>query len=141
MKYFACITKQKPGLYLVEFPELKGCLTEGRTLKDAKQNAVEALNGWLASNCDRNLNIPHPKIRKSANYHPIEVDLHLALAIVLRKVRKAKKLSQAQIAKELNITQQAYAKLEIPSKTNPLLSTLKKLSEVLDIKFYFDSTA
>ncbi len=61
MKYFARITKQEPGSYLVEFPELKGCLTEGRTLKDAKQNAVEALNGWLASNCDRNLNIPHPK--------------------------------------------------------------------------------
>ena len=123
MRYFARMTKQKSGSYLVEFPELKGCFTEGRTLKDAKKNAVEALNGWLASNYDRNLNIPHPKIRKSTTYYPIEVDLHLALAIVLKKVRKAKKLSQAQIAKELNITQQVYAELEIPSKTNSLLST------------------
>ena len=133
MRYFAYISKQKIGGYLVEFPELKGCLSEGNTLKNAKKNATEALNGWLISNCDRNLNIPTPKTRKGKNYYPIEVDLQVALAILLRKHRKLKHLLQNQIAKELGITQQAYAKLENPVKTNPSLSTLKKLSEVLDI--------
>ena len=133
MNYFAYISKQKSGEYLVEFSELEGCLSEGKTLKDAKKNASEALNGWLVSNCDRNLNIPDPKTRKGRNYYPIEVDLQVALAILLRKQRKLKHLLQSQIAKELGITQQAYAKLENPIKTNPSLSTLKKLSKALDI--------
>ena len=85
MNYFARISKQKEGGYLVEFPELDGCLTEGKTLNEAKKNASEALNGWLASNCDRNLNIPEPKIKKSKNYHPIKVGLQIAFAIRLRK--------------------------------------------------------
>ena len=135
MNYFACISKQKSGEYLVEFPELEGCISEGKTLTAAKKNASEALNGWLVSNCDRNLNIPDPKNRRGKNYYPIEVDLQVALAILLRKRRKLKYLLQSQIAKELGITQQAYAKLENPIKTNPSLSTLKKLSKVLDMPY------
>ena len=132
MKYFAYINKKR-GRYLVEFPELEGCLSEGKTLKDAKQQGAEALNGWLISNCDRNLNIPNPKMRKGRNYYPIEVEPQIAFAILLRKHRKLKYLLQSQIAKKLGITQQAYAKLENPVKTNPSLSTLKKLSKVLNI--------
>ena len=141
MNYFAHINKQKTGEYLVEFPELKGCLTEGKTLKEAKENASEALNGWLASHCDRNLDIPNPKVKKGRNYYPIRVDLQVALAVLLRKKRKIKHLSQSQVARKLGITQQAYAKLETPVKTNPSLSTLKKLSKALDIEFYFDFVA
>lgn len=141
MKYFSRISKQKTGEYLVEFPQLEGCLSEGKTLAEAKKNASEALNGWLASNCDRNLNIPNPKIKKGRGYYPIEVDLQITLAIILRKKRKMKRLSQNQVAKKLGITQQAYAKLEMPAKTNPSLSTLKKLSKTLDIEFHFDLAA
>ena len=133
MNYFARISKQKSGGYLVEFPELAGCLSEGKTLQNAKKNAKEALNGWLISHCDRSLNIPNPKTKKGRNYYPIEVDAQTALAILLRKKRKLKHLLQSQIAKELGITQQAYAKLENPFTTNPSLSTLKKLSKVLNI--------
>ena len=53
MKYFAKIMKLGKEEYLVEFPGLSGCLTEGRSLDEAKENASEALNGWLAARCDR----------------------------------------------------------------------------------------
>ncbi len=141
MRYFARISKQHTGEYLVDFPELKGCLTEGETLQEAKQNASEALNGWPASCCDRNLNIPYPKVRKGKNDYPIEVDLQVNFAIVLRKKRKLKRLSQGQVAKKLGISQQSYAKLEIPAKTNPSLSTLKKLAQALDIELHFELAA
>ena len=143
MKYFVHISKQKTGEYLAYFPELEGCLSEGETLEEAKKNASEALDGWLASHCDRNMNIPSPKIRKGKNYHPIAVDLQVTLAVVLRKKRKEKKWSQSQAARKLGITQQAYARLEIPMKTNPSLVTLKKLSEALDldVDFSFDLAA
>ena len=141
MRYFARITKQNCHSYLVEFSELKGCLSSGKTLKQAKKNAYEALNGWLASCCDRNLNIPEPKIKRGKNDHPIDVDLNTSFAIALRKIRKKRKLSQSQVAKKLGITQQAYSKFENPSKANPSLSTLKKISRILDMGFHLESAA
>ena len=141
MKYFARITKQGRREYLVEFPDLEGCLTQGDNLRDARKNAHEALNGWLAARCDYNLDIPNPKKRKGKNDYPIDVEFPTALAIILRKNRKSQKMTQTQAAKKLGITQQAYARLEHPYKANPSLSTLEKLSKTLNINFYFDLAA
>ena len=141
MIYYAKITKESARSYLVEFPELDGCLTEGSSLDQALTNAKECLEGWLASNCDRNLSIPAAKRRTSKNYYQIEVDLTITFAILLRKVRKEKGLSQLDVAKELGVTQQAYAKLEAPFKTNPSLSTIQKLSEALEVDFISDLAA
>ncbi|MBI4402613.1 MAG: type II toxin-antitoxin system HicB family antitoxin [Deltaproteobacteria bacterium] len=132
MEYFAKIKKEKDGGYLAEFPALPGCLTEGRTLAEAMKNAKEALNGWLAAHCDRNLPIPTPKKRMSKSFYPIEVDVQIEFAIRLRQLRKQRGLSQSQVANKLGISQQAYAKLEIPGKANPSLITLQKLSDALD---------
>jgi antitoxin HicB len=138
MIYFAKITKESAKSYLVEFPELEGCFTEGRNIKEALSNAKEALEGWLTSNCDRNLNIPKPKQRRSKNYYSIEVDVRVSFAIMLRKIRVGKGLSQTDVAKQLGISQQAYAKLEAPLKANPSLLTIQKISEALDVEFILD---
>jgi len=53
--------------FLVEFPDLSGCLTEGKTLKEATQNAKEALTGYLASVFERNIKIPEPSAIKGKN--------------------------------------------------------------------------
>src|SRR3989338_3840340 len=98
MSYFAKITRQKDGGFLVEFPDLLGCLTEGNSLKDALSNAQEALNGWLAARCDRYLNIPNPSKKKWRNCYPIGIDLQLEFVIRLRKIRKKKGLSQEHVA-------------------------------------------
>ena len=133
MVYYAKITKQKEDAkYLVEFPDLDGCFTEGDDLDDALFNAQEVLDGWLASLCDHNLNIPDEKVRKGRNYHPIMANINLEFVISLRRLRKKKRLSQAQVAKKLGISQQAYARLETPFKSNPSLSTIEKLSYALD---------
>ena len=134
MIYYAKIKKQTDETYLVEFPELSGCFTEGESLDDALEQAQEALDVWMTSNCDRNLNIPAPKERRSKNYYPVEVDIRIAFPIMLRKARKNRRMSQAQVAKKLDISQQAYAKLETPQKANPSLSTIQKLSEALELE-------
>ena len=46
--------------FLVEFPDLKGCLTEGSTHEEALANAEEALSGYLSSITDRGIAIPAP---------------------------------------------------------------------------------
>lgn len=131
--YTAKVTKQKDKSYLVEFPDLKGCLTEGHDLREALFNAQDALNGWLAASCDRELNIPEPKFKKTGrNYYLIPIDVKIEFVINLRKIRKKRGLTQADVAKILGITQQAYAKFESPDHANPSLDTIKKLSDVLD---------
>ena len=141
MKYYAKITRQKDKTYLVEFPELEGCLTEGKTLEKAKANAKEALDGWLMSHCDRELSISKPKARRSSSFYAIDVDIQIAFAVSLRQLRKKKRLSQTDVADMLEISQQAYAKLESPGKANPSLKTIQKLAETLEVEFSFDLAA
>ena len=136
MIYYVKLTKQSDG-YLAEFPELSGCFTGGNNRQEALKNSKEALNGWLSSNCDRDLAIPKPKHRRGRSYFPIEVDVRIAFPIILRKVRKERKLSQSQVANKLSISQQAYARLEIPLKSNPSLLTIQKLSKALNTDFHF----
>ena len=53
--------------YLVEFPDLPGCLTEGTSLDDAKSNAKEALTGYFASIFEREHKIPNQSKLKGRN--------------------------------------------------------------------------
>jgi len=134
MIYYAKITRQSKSSMLVEFPGLPGCLTEGDDLPQALANAKEALDGWLAAHCDEALDVPRPTKKRARNHFPVEVDIRVEFAIRLRQMRMKKKLSQADVAKRLGVTQQAYAKLEIPFSTNPSLSTIQKLSRALDMQ-------
>ena len=138
MKYYAKLTPQPEGGYLVEFPELRGCLTEGDNLKAALANAAEALNGWLEVHFGRNQSVPAPKMRRGKNYHPIRVDPNIALAIVLRRMRAERRLSQAQVAKKLGMSLHTYTKFELPPDADPSLSTVRKLADVLGIEINFD---
>lgn len=132
MRYWAKIIRQPDRTYLVEFPELEGCLTEGANLEEAMSAAKEALDGWLAARCDREMKIPPPVKHKGRSFYTIEVSLSVAFAIRLRKLRIKRGLSQAEVARRLDISQQAYAKLETPLKTNPSLQTIERISVALD---------
>lgn len=132
MQYYAKLKKQQGGGFLVTYADLPGCLTEGRNLNEALTNAKEVLDGWLAANCDRDLNIPPPRKRNPRGHYPISVNIQIEFAVRLRMLRKKRRLSQKEVADRLDISQQAYAKLETPLKTNPSLTTIQKLSDALD---------
>lgn len=133
MHYYARIKQQKDKTFLVEFPGLVGCLTEGRTLDDALAHAKEALNGWLSVRCDRNLKIPKPLLKyRGRELYAIEVSLSVAFVIRLRRLRIKRGLSQNEVARRLEISQQAYAKIEAPLKTNPSLKTIERISAALN---------
>jgi len=118
--------------YIVEFPDLPGCLTEGETMEDARVNAREALTGYLASVFEREYRIPDPSIIKGRNIHMIEPEPEVSIPVILRKLRLRKKLTQSDIAKVLGISYQAYQRLEKPGKSNPTLKTLERLAKVFD---------
>jgi antitoxin HicB len=124
--------------YLVEFPDLPGCLTEGDSLDDAIHNAREALTGYLASIFERNLKIPEPSKMKVRNIHMIEPEPEVAVPVFLRKQREARKLTQSDVAKVLGISYQSYQRLEKPGKSNPTLKTLERLAKVFDKELHLD---
>jgi antitoxin HicB len=131
--YHAKISKQDGG-YLVEFPDLPGCFTEGDTIAEALENAKEALSGYLYAVIKAGDEIPEPDVHKGRQCHLVEPDLDVAVPLMLLMARKQKGLTQADMAKELKITQQAYRKLEIPGKSNPGIKTLSRLFDKLGLR-------
>lgn len=127
LSYPACIEKQDDA-FLVTFPDLENVVTSGTSVEEAIQNAEEALNGCLASDFERNFTIPDPSPLSGEQVHLIAVAPHVAVAIMLRKLRADK--SQSEIARKLNIAYQVYQRLENPRKANPTVKTLEKIARV-----------
>jgi predicted RNase H-like HicB family nuclease len=48
MKLQVVIERDESGYYVAEVPALPGCLSQGKTLAEAKANIHEAIVGWLA---------------------------------------------------------------------------------------------
>ena len=89
LSYPAHIKKQDDA-FLVTFPDLENVVTSGTSVEEAIQNAEEALNGCLASDFERNFTIPDPSPLSGEQVHLIAVAPHVAVAIMLRKLRADK---------------------------------------------------
>ncbi len=62
----------------------------------------------------------------------------LELALQISKLRKLKKMTQAQLAKRVKTTQQTISRLEDASNTEISVSTLSKIALALDAKLSID---
>jgi predicted RNase H-like HicB family nuclease len=58
--YIALLRKEKGSDYGVEFPDLPGCVTAGRTLDEARRAAQEALELHLEGMREEGLEVPPP---------------------------------------------------------------------------------
>ncbi len=57
LAYPACFYYEDEG-YSVEFPDLKGCITQGDTLEEALEMAEDAALGWLLDELESGTEIP-----------------------------------------------------------------------------------
>lgn len=48
MKLEVVIEQDETGYYVAEVPALPGCISQGKTVAEAKVNIKEAIVGWLA---------------------------------------------------------------------------------------------
>ena len=48
------------GGYLIEFPDLPGCMSDGDTVQEAIENGVDAMRGWLEAMREEGYPIPEP---------------------------------------------------------------------------------
>ena len=130
LQYPAKITfSKRDKTYIVEFPDLPGCLTYGDTIEEAQSNAKEALTGFLESIDGRKLDIPRPSALKGKDIFPIEPETSAGFAIKLKLVRAEIGLSQKEAAERLGIRFPAYQKYENPKKANPTLKTIERIEK------------
>lgn len=47
MKFHVLVEQDEVGYYTVEVPALPGCLSQGKTRKEALANIQEAIEGWM----------------------------------------------------------------------------------------------
>ena len=132
LKYPAHIVKDNDA-YLVSFLDMENVITFGSTLDEALSHAEEALNGCLESDFERNFSIPDPSPVNDADVYQIPVAPHIAVALMLRKLRADR--SQIDVARQLNISYQVYQRLENPRKANPTVKTLEKIARAFGKRF------
>ena len=64
MKYRVLIQQDEDGIYVAEVPSLPGCISQGRTRKQAVENIKEAITVYLESLEAHNEPIPPPIIEE-----------------------------------------------------------------------------
>lgn len=137
IKYPAIIEQDVDGKsYNVQFPDLKGCLTYGATLEEAKENAQEALSVYLESLDSRSKDIPCASDISGDTVYYISPDIRIAFAIEIKKIREEEGLTQKDVAAKLGIGWASYQRIENPRRTNPTLTTIHRLEKVFGVSFF-----
>jgi predicted RNase H-like HicB family nuclease len=60
MKYRVLIEQDEDGVFVAEVPSLPGCISQGKTRKEATENIKEAIALYLESLDARNEAVPPP---------------------------------------------------------------------------------
>ncbi len=57
---------EEGGGFLISFPDLPGCMSDGETIEEAIQNGRDAFLAWISARADMGREIPKPV------YHPLD---------------------------------------------------------------------
>ncbi|MDK9722438.1 MAG: type II toxin-antitoxin system HicB family antitoxin [Rhodospirillales bacterium] len=79
VSYVAYLRKDKDSDYGIEFPDLPGCISVGRSLEEAKAMAVEALAGHVALLRQEGMAVPDPSTLDQLAGDPNRLDAVLLL--------------------------------------------------------------
>ena len=58
MKYRIIIEQDEDGIFVAECPSLPGCISQGKTRKEAIENIQDAIRGYLESLTKHNEPVP-----------------------------------------------------------------------------------
>ncbi len=139
---FPAIIKKDGNAYLVTFPDLEGCFTDGETLADAFVNACDALALYIHDLKE----IPTPSLAenietKEGEYimliapdteDNIEYVKDIDFTEVLEKALAEKGYSKYKVAKILGLSE-SYINLIVAGKRVPSTEIAQRLSDLLEI--------
>jgi predicted RNase H-like HicB family nuclease len=55
MKFFVTIYQDEDGIYIAECPSIPGCVSQGRTLKEAEKNIQAAIKECMEVRAERGM--------------------------------------------------------------------------------------
>ena len=114
-------------VYYVQFLDLENGFTFGENLTEAKEMAVDVLNGLLASALMHNEPILLPQRVQGDDIYLIAPTIQVQVALLLRLIRA--NLPQEKMALAIGETKQTYQKIEQSHKI-PILSQLQEIAQV-----------
>ena len=137
MEFTAKIFPAEEGGYCVEFPDVPGVYTCGETLEKCKKYAAEALNLWLESVLDDDMEMPVYKTKpcESECLYAVEVDVRLATALAIHEARKG--LKSSVVAKRMRMSPQAFVRLQ-KSSSNVSVAMLDRFAKAVGKKLVVD---
>ena len=76
------LSEEEGGGYLIAFPDLPGCISDGETIEDAIINGIDAANSWIETAKEFNDLIPGPGSSQASGrfVQRIPKSLHARLA-------------------------------------------------------------
>ncbi len=87
------------GGFVVEFPDLPGCVTEGKTLVEAIEMGMDAASGWILGELEDGVQIP-----KASDYKTFQVgENELTTLLLLDLDSYAERYGEKAIRKNLTI--------------------------------------
>lgn len=87
------------GGYTVEFPDLPGCVTEGRNLEEAFEMAMDAASGWVLDELEEGNGIP-----KASEYTDVKSRENGQVNIILLDMDKyAEQYGEKAVRKNVTI--------------------------------------
>jgi len=57
------LSKEDGGGFMITFPDLPGCMSDGETEEEALENGRDAFISWVSARIDQGKDIPEPKAR------------------------------------------------------------------------------
>ncbi len=145
---FPAIMKKDTNGYMVTFPDLEGCFTDGETLVDAFVNAQDALALYLHDLKEIPTATPAEEIQvedgdfvmlvSPDEEENIEYVKDVDFSEVLKKALEEKGYSKYKVAKVLGLSE-SYINRLVAGERVPSVDVAQKLSALLDLdwKIFF----
>jgi predicted RNase H-like HicB family nuclease len=117
MEYIAYLHKEKKTDYGVSFPDFPGCITAGKTLEEARRNAVEALALHIEGLLEDGEEIPEASCLDNLSRDPVLkdavaflVDINVSDKVERFNItaRKSQMEEIDRLAKQQRMTRSAY---------------------------------
>ncbi|MBL7212626.1 MAG: type II toxin-antitoxin system HicB family antitoxin [Desulfobacteraceae bacterium] len=54
------LSEEEGGGYLISFPDLPGCISDGETIEEAIKSGIDAMNSWIETSQEFNDPVPEP---------------------------------------------------------------------------------
>ena len=117
--YPATLAKQKDGSYLVQFQDFPEAITQGDTMDDALNEAIDCLEEAVANRIEMKLDIPTPSHLKK-NQYGIALHTIFAAKTALYLAMHERKLTNTSLAKKLHCDEKEIRRLLDPHYNSKL---------------------